>query len=106
MDDELLGRQSAFDEAKALYRMLGEENTVEQIRALVAVPKKIELALLAFAKANPQEAHWVESTLKFRSRVLEVFEGLVHEGLPVAVSPEVEECEAGPSIEASAFAQP
>jgi len=30
MGDELLGRQSAPDEAKALYGMVGEENTVEE----------------------------------------------------------------------------
>jgi hypothetical protein len=33
-----LGRQSALDEAKALYRMVGEENSVEELRELMAVP--------------------------------------------------------------------
>jgi hypothetical protein len=42
MIDELLGRQSAFDEAKALYRMIGDENTIEELRDLIAVPTKIQ----------------------------------------------------------------
>ena len=44
MDDELLGRQSAFQEAKALYRMLGDENAVEELHELIAVPPKIEMS--------------------------------------------------------------
>ena len=41
MDDELLGRQSAFNEA-ALCRMVGDENTIEELRELIAVPPKID----------------------------------------------------------------
>lgn len=104
MDDELLGRHSAFDEAEALYRMVGDKNTVKELRDLIAVPPKVERALCAFAKANPHEAHWIELTLKFRSRVLEVFERLVREGIPVADLPEVEEMELGASTEAVTFA--
>src|SRR6266404_9993545 len=98
MGDELLGRQSAFQEAGALFLMIGEENTVEELRELIAVPPKIERALQAFAKANPREAHWIESTLKFREAVGREFERLVRDGVPVADLPEVEEVELDASI--------
>ena len=72
-----LGRQSAREEARALYRMLGEENTVDELRELIAVPPRIERALYAFARTHVQEAHWIEATLKFRQAVLCEFERLV-----------------------------
>jgi hypothetical protein len=94
MEDELLGRQSAIAEARALYRMLGHgRNTVESLRELIAVPPKIERVLLAFAWAYPEEAYGIDRTLKFRQAVLEEFERLVREGVRVADLPEVEESE-------------
>jgi hypothetical protein len=45
-DSFALGRQSAHEEARALYLMLGHDgNTVEAIRELISVPQKIEYAL-------------------------------------------------------------
>ena len=93
MDDELLGRQSAFDEAKALYGMIGEENTVDELRELIAVPPRIECALRAFGRAHPEEAHSIERTLKFRLSVAREFERPVREGVPVADLPDVEKSE-------------
>lgn len=87
--DELLGRQSAFNEAKALFRMIGAEHTVEELRELIAVPPKIEAVLLAYAETFPEEAYFVERVLKFRVAVLEEFDHLVRDGLQVN-SPEEE----------------
>lgn len=101
-----LGRQSASAEALGLYRMVGHDgNTVEALRVLIAVPPKIERALQAFAKANPHEAHWIESSLKFRQVVLEEFERLVGASVSVADLPEEEELELDPSDETYAIAQ-
>lgn len=92
MEDELLGRQSAIAEARALYRMVGHGgNTVESLRELIAVPPKIERVLLAFAQAYPEEAYSIHRTLRFRQAVLEEFERLVGAGASVADLPEVEE---------------
>lgn len=61
MEDELLGRQSAVAEARALYRMIGNgRNTVESFRELIAVPAKIEAVLLAYARGFPEEAYFVD----------------------------------------------
>lgn len=60
MDDELLGRQSAFDEARPLYRMIGEETTVEEIRELIAVPARVEAVLRAFVRVNPDDGEWLK----------------------------------------------
>jgi len=83
--DQLLGRQTARDEARALYWMLlrGMES-VQELRELIAVGPKIERVLRAFADANPHEAHWIESSLKFRSAVLEEFNRVVRDGVPDA----------------------
>ena len=65
MEDELLGRQSAIAEARALYRMIGHgRNTIESLRELIAVPPKIERVLLAFAQAYPEEAYSINRTLR------------------------------------------
>jgi hypothetical protein len=73
-DSFALGRQSAREEARALYRMLGEENTVEELRELIAVPPRFGWALLAYARVRPEEAHFVDRVLKFREAVAEEFE--------------------------------
>jgi hypothetical protein len=53
--------------------------------------------LRAYSRMHAEDAHWIESCLKFRSRVLEEFERLVREGVPVADELEVEESE--PAVE-------
>lgn len=102
--DTCLGRQSAIAEARALYRMVGEEHTVEELRELIAVPPKIQAVLLAYAREFPEEAYFVGRTLKFRASVLQEFERLVRDGLPVDL-PEAEEIESEPFVEIAAFAQ-
>ena len=44
-----MSNDTAWAEASALYGMLGEENMLEELRELIAVPPKIEQALRAFA---------------------------------------------------------
>jgi hypothetical protein len=76
-----LGRQSAIAEARALYRMAacGTES-VEGICGLIAVPVRIEQALRAFARAHPEEAHFVDRALMFRQAVMAEFNRLVSVG--------------------------
>ena len=102
MEDELQGRQSAFDEARALHRMLGDENTVEDLRELIVVPAWTERVLRVYALAFPEDAHWIERTLMFRSTVLEEFNRLVREGVSMTDLPEAEETESEPFTEAMA----
>ena len=102
--DTCLGRQSAIAEANALYRMIGDENTVEAIRELIAVPPLIERVLLAFARAHTEEAYSIDRNLKFRLAVAREFERLVREGVPVADLPEVEELELDAAKETYAVA--
>ena len=46
MDIELLGRQFAFHEAVALYRMVVQgTDTITEIRELIQVPERVEKAL-------------------------------------------------------------
>jgi hypothetical protein len=49
--------------------------------------------LLAFAQAQPEEAHSIEKNLMSRQTVGRKFEHLVHEGVPAADLPEEEESE-------------
>jgi len=53
MYNELLGRQSARAEARALLPLHKDGNTVEEVRDLIAGPSRIEKRLRAFALANP-----------------------------------------------------
>jgi hypothetical protein len=96
-----MSNDTAWAEACALYRMLGDENTVEELRELIAMPLKIEQHLRTFARKNPAEAHWIESSIKFRQA-----ERLVWEGVAVAEMSEVEKSKLD-AIEATyANAQP
>ena len=61
------------------------------------VPPKIR-------RANPLEAHWIESSLMFRSAVLQEFNRLVREGIHVTDLPQVEQAALEPLTEAMAFA--
>ena len=65
MADELLGRQSAHAEAKALLKLLETGSTVQELRALIAVPPNIEQRLREFAQEFPQEGPAIEQILKF-----------------------------------------
>ncbi len=98
-----MSNDTAWAEARALYRMLGDENTVEELRSLIAVPPKTERLLRTFAMKNPAEAHWIEST---RQAVAREFERLVREGVAVAEMPEVEESELDAAEATYAGAQP
>jgi hypothetical protein len=104
MADEPLGRQSAVTEAHALYRMVVQgTETVTEIRELIQVPARIERALQSYARANPDDAQWVERSLRFRQVVLEEFERLV--ALSTSVDfPEVTERDSEPFSDALAFA--
>ena len=88
-----MSNDTARAEACALYRMLGDENTVEGLRGLIAVPPKIEHALRAFARAHPEEAHGIDSAMKFRQAVAREFERLAQERAAAAEMSEVEESE-------------
>ena len=105
MNDELLGRQSAFDEAKLLYRMIGEETTIEEIRELIVVSPRVETVLRAFVRANPDDGEWIEATLKFRSDVLEEFNRLVRDGIPATPLAEIADSPLSLFTDALAFAQ-
>jgi hypothetical protein len=86
--------QSARTEACCLYRLIGQdENTIEELRELIAVPPKTERALRAFARAHAADSGWIEAALKFREAVAREFEHLVREGLPAAELQEIEESE-------------
>src|SRR2546422_9998592 len=88
-----MSNDTAWAEACALYRMLGDENTVEELHELIAVPPKTERLLRTFAMKNPAEAHWIESSIKFRQAVAGEFEHLVREDVPSDDLPDADESE-------------
>ena len=95
-DDELLiGKQFPVAEARGLYKMLSTGSTVEELRALIAVPPRIERALRSYAQENARDACWIEAALRFRQAVAREFERLVAEGAPIVDVPAVEEAELG-----------
>lgn len=47
---------------------------VEELRELIAVPPHIERMLRAYAKAQLEDAPWIEACLKFRQALAEEFE--------------------------------
>jgi hypothetical protein len=100
-----LGCQSARAEARSLLPLVLAGSTVEAIRELIAVPLQIEHALLAFARAHSEEAHFIERSLNFRFLVAQEFDRLVRECIPVAELPEVDEPESGAAEETYAGAQ-
>ena len=63
------------------------------------MPLQVEHALLAFARAHPEEAHSIARSLNFRSCVLLEFDRLVREGIPVGDLQGVEEPESGAAEE-------
>jgi hypothetical protein len=76
----------------SLLKLLDTGSTVEEIRDLIAVPAPIEEALRAFARAHPEEAHFIDRALMFRQTVLEEFNRLVCVGIPEDPA-EIEETE-------------
>ena len=54
-DKLLIGKQSAVAEARALYRMLGPEHTVEELRDLIAVPPKTSVFCTPMPKRMPRK---------------------------------------------------
>jgi hypothetical protein len=63
------------DEAGDLYRMVRFGScTVIEIRELIAVPKHIREALLAYAERYPEDSDRIRCVLQFRERVAEEFE--------------------------------
>lgn len=77
-----LARRAAREEARILFAMICRGNdTIESVRALIAVPPKTEEALRLYAQQNPDDSFGVEGMLRFRQRVAESFESLVR-GVP------------------------
>lgn len=65
MDSELLGRLNVRNEARLLYQMIGDENTVEELRELIAVPPKIEGILQAYVKSGAGKRSSIALALLF-----------------------------------------
>jgi hypothetical protein len=63
------------DEARDLYRMVRFGScTIGEIRELIAVPKHVSEALLAYAERYPEDNERIRCILQFRERVAEEFE--------------------------------
>lgn len=79
------------EEALSLFALIGRNSdTVEPVRELIAVPPRMEAALLLYAKRNPEDALSIERVLQFRRRVAEEFERLEEQKretiFPVAIA--------------------
>ena len=70
--------RNPLDEARDLYRMVrfGSCATAD-IRELIAVPKHVREALLAYADRYPEDSERIRCILQFRERVAEEFERLI-----------------------------
>jgi len=64
-------------EAQDLFALLGEGDTVDDIRRLIEVPPHVEATLRAFIRSYPEESFEIEHVLWFRQRVAEEFERLL-----------------------------
>jgi hypothetical protein len=70
--------RNPLDEARDLHRMVRCGScSVEEIRELIAVPKQVEEALLAYAERYPKDGRQIYSVLHFRERVAGEFERLI-----------------------------
>ena len=67
--------------------LLTTGSAVAEIRTFIAVPPEIEARLRAFAAANPEEL-FIDQALRFRASVLEAFEKLASDGVPLNQSAE------------------
>jgi hypothetical protein len=68
---------SPLFEARDLFALLANGDTVEEIRRLIEVPTEVEATLRAFIRSNPEESLEIEHALWFRQRVAEEFERLL-----------------------------
>lgn len=70
--------RNPLDEARDLYKMVRCGSCpVEEIRELIAVPKPVEEALLAYAERYPTDGQRIYCVLQFREKVAEEFERLI-----------------------------
>jgi hypothetical protein len=70
--------RNPLDEARDLYRMVRcGASPIEEIRELIAVPKPVEEALLAYAEQYPTDGQRIYCVLQFREKVAEEFERLI-----------------------------
>src|ERR1700732_352331 len=77
--------RNPVDEARDLYRMVRAGScSVEETRELIAVPKPVEEALLAYAERYPKDGQQIYCVLHFRERVGTEFERLIQSGAPCA----------------------
>jgi hypothetical protein len=66
------------DEARDLHRMVRSGScSIEEIRDLIAVPKPVEEALLAYAERFPTDGQRIYCVLQFREKVAAEFERLI-----------------------------
>ncbi|HZP32382.1 MAG TPA: hypothetical protein VFB23_03380 [Candidatus Acidoferrales bacterium] len=66
------------DEARDLHRMVRSgSSSIEEIRELIAVPKPVEEALLAYAERFPTDGQRIYCVLQFREKVAVEFERLI-----------------------------
>jgi hypothetical protein len=70
--------RNPLDEARDLYRMVRFGScSVANIRELIAVPRHVREALLAYAERFPEDSERIQCILQFRARVAEEFERLI-----------------------------
>ena len=70
--------RNPLDEARDLHRMVRSGScSIEEIRDLIAVPKPVEEALLAYAERFPTDGQRIYCVLQFREKVAEEFERLI-----------------------------
>jgi hypothetical protein len=73
--------RNPLDEARDLYKMVRCGScSVGEIRELIAVPKPVEEALLAYAERYPRDSRQIYCVLHFRERVAGEFERLIQSG--------------------------
>jgi hypothetical protein len=76
--------RNPLDEARDLYRMVCSGScSTEEIRELIAVPKVVQEALLAYAVRYPKDGQQIYCVLLFREKVAREFERLLESGLPL-----------------------
>jgi hypothetical protein len=80
--------RNPLDEARDLHRMVRCGScSVGEIRELIAVPKPVEEALLAYAERYPKDGQQIYCVLHFREKVASEFERLIQS------DPTLSECE-------------
>jgi hypothetical protein len=79
-------RSPARVEAEALYHMVqAGRDSVDNVRALIAVPPRLEASVRDSDFPNPGEQRKLLASLKFRKQVMQEFESLVLGEQPEAV---------------------